>query len=421
MYTHEFFVGALLMLSHVKSALQPRWRRSPAFEAKSEPVLSLREGELAVVTYTSAASKLKIFSAFVREGLESGDLVFYTYPDEEEATVRQNLKQNGVDVSKCERDGSLVLMNLTGHYLAEGEFDKKKIIKRELEMRAKAKRKGYKHFRDLGDVGDFSFLKGQWQTYVDYWDDPDWGIPSGSGLGVLYEPFIMELTAINVEGMSETTVRTITNAFRGGKRSPTKLIDFLEYAQAFSKRIGISHDELIGRTLLLEFDPASDYEGIVESYAKEALANLEPIYVFTRNVSGVRASLALQPSVRFVLMSASAAISKSISSNEVVLPVDNTPLILNLLRETLRKHSNENVFLVFDNLTELIACVGLDKAYKFLLYVVEMVSQKNATALFLFNKSAHELNAVSQIRGLFNDILTYENNQLAIVKSSHSR
>jgi len=410
------------MLSSIKGVLQPRRRRSVAtFGAKTESMLGIREGELAVITYTSAADKMKVFSLFIHEGLENGDRVFYTYPDDERASVREKLTQNGVDVEKCESNGSLILRSVSEHYLTGGEFDKKRIIRKELELRDEAQRMGYKHFRDLDDVGDLSFLNGQWQTFMDYWDDGDWGIPPGSGLGVLYEPFIMELTAVNVEGMSEEAVRSVLNAFSGGKHSPARLIDFLEYTHAFSKRIGVSHGGLLDRRLLLEFDPTSDYESVVEDFAKEALANLEPLYVFTRSVSSVRESLAGQRSIRFVLLSASAAISKSISGNEIILPADDTPLILDSLREILRRYDDENVFLVFDNLSELIMCVGFDKAYKFFMCVVEMVSSKRTTALFLLNKSAHEPQMTSQIRGLFNNILVYEKSRLEIIKNSSDR
>jgi len=407
------------MLSSIKGVLQPRRRRSVAsFGVKTESALDIGEGELAVITYTSAADKLKVFSLFIHEGLENGDRVFYTYPDDEGASVREKLTKNGVDVEKYESNRSLILRSVSEHYLTGGGFDKKKIIRRELELRDEAKRMGYKHFRDLDDVGDLSFLNGQWQKFMDYWDDGDWGIPPGSGLGVLYEPFIMELTAINVEGMSEEGVRSVLNAFGGGKHSAARLIDFLEYSHAFSKRVGVSHGELLGRRVLLEFDPASDYESVVDDFAKEALANLEPLYVLTRSISSVRDSLAEQRSVRFVLLSASASISKSISPNEIVLPADNTPLILDSLREILRRYNDENVFLVFDNLSELIMCVGFDKAYKFLMYVVEMVSSKRATALFLLNKSAHEPQMASQMRGLFNNIIVYEKSRLETVKTS---
>ena len=78
------------MLSPLKSALHARRNRSIAsFGTNRESVLNIKEGELAVLTYTSAADKMKVFSSFIREGLENGDRVLYTYPDEESAIVRK--------------------------------------------------------------------------------------------------------------------------------------------------------------------------------------------------------------------------------------------------------------------------------------------------------------------------------------------
>jgi hypothetical protein len=389
----------------------------------SESFLNIKEGELAVITYTSAADKMKVFSSFIREGLEGGDMVFYTYPDEESGIVRKRLVQNGIDPDKAEKSekrGSLILRSLSEHYLTEGRFDCKNVIKKELELRSEAKRAGYKHFRDLDDVGNLSFLRGDWQAYMQYWDDPDWGIPSGTGPGIVYEPFIMDLTAINVDGLSEESIRDILNPFSGEKTPVSRLIDFLEYTEAFSKTIDMSHGELLGRKILLEFDPASDYERIVENAAKEALAHLEPVYVFTRHASGIYESLARQRSVRIVLMSTSASASKPVSENQIVLPADNTPLVLDSLREILSRHGDQNTFLIFDNVSELIMCVGFEKAYKFLLCAVEMVSSKPAMALFLINKSAHEAQEISRMRGLFQNILVYEKNVLEVIKKAPS-
>ncbi len=110
---------------------------------------------------------------------------------------------------------------------------------------------------------------------MDYWLDPRWNDPKVSELvefkgpaGVVYKPFLIEITAINVEHMSEAQVRDILKAFGGGKSPPTRFIDLLEYVDAFSKRIDLSHKEFIGRKCLLEFDPTSDYENIVEDFVK---------------------------------------------------------------------------------------------------------------------------------------------------------
>ena len=412
------------MFSPLKSVFRVRRSGSVvSFGVDSGSFLDIREGELAVITYTSAADKMRVFSSFIREGLEGGDRVFYTYPDEEGAVVRKRLVQNGVDPDKgdrSEKSGSLILRSLSEHYLVNGRFDYKTVIRRELELRSETRKAGYKHFRDLDDVGSLSFLRGNWQAFMQYWDDPGWGVPSGSGLGIRFEPFIMELTAVNVDGLSEESTRSILNGFSGGKQSATLLIDFLEYTDAFSKTLGVSHGELLGRKILLEFDPASDYEQVVENAAKEALAHLEPVYVFTRHASGVYESLARQRSVRIVLMSASASTSKPVSENQIVLPADNTPLVLDSLREILGRHGDQNTFLIFDNVSELIMSVGFDKAYKFLLCAVEMVSSKPTTALFLINKSAHEAQEASRVRGLFQNILVYEKNALEVIKKTPS-
>jgi len=349
---------------------------------KTRTRLNIKEGEMVVVTYTSAMDKMKVFSAFIREGLENGDLVDYTYPDEEKETVRAKLKENGIDVEKYGKKGALNLNGLSEWYMPDGKFDKERAFRMEFETRAEAKRKGYKHFRALEDLGDFSFLNGQWQTYTDYWDNPIWEIPSGTYTELLdYTPFIMELTAFNVEG-------------------------------------NIPHKKLVGRKILLEFDPASEYEKVIRSLAKEAIANVCPVFVFTSPASVLHASLAKQPAVKFFLLSTSTPTPESKAENEVILPAKNMVLLKDTLSKVLDEYALTNVFMVFDKLSELTNLVGFDKTYKFLLDITEMLPQTKATAIFLLNKSAHEPQVVSRIRGLFHNLLTSDKDGLKVVKLS---
>ncbi|NIV44095.1 hypothetical protein GWN49_04335, partial [Candidatus Bathyarchaeota archaeon] len=102
---------------------------------KAYSPIRLREGEVAVMLYTSAVDKMKVFSEFIREGLESGDMVDYTYPDEESETVRAKLKEYGINVEKYERKGALRLRSLTEYYLPDGNFDKERAIKEMLDAR----------------------------------------------------------------------------------------------------------------------------------------------------------------------------------------------------------------------------------------------------------------------------------------------
>jgi len=185
-----------------------------SFRVKASPVLSLSEGAVAVMTYTPAADKMKVFSAFIREGIENGDRITYTYPNEESGIVRDELKKHGIDVEKCERNGTLRLRSLTEHFMTDGNFDKDRAVKKGLDERVEAKKKGYKHLRELEDVGNFSFLNGKWQKYLEYWNDPKWETPSGPYTEILdYTPFMMELTTFNLEGINEAQLAEMLKAF----------------------------------------------------------------------------------------------------------------------------------------------------------------------------------------------------------------
>jgi len=407
-------------------SLRQRWKRSiPSDVLKAGSVLNLREGEAIVVAYTSAADKMKIFSAFIREGLENGDLVDYTYPDEESGTVRAKLKEYGIDVEKYEKDDTLRMASLTEYFLSNGKFDSEKAVIDGLNRWAEAKRRGYKHSRDIEDVGDFSFVNGQWQKWItDYWLDPRWEDPNVSEwveseetVGVVYVPFLIEVTAINVERMTEPQVTELLKAMGRGTLVPARFIDLIENMGLFSRSIDLDHEQLVGHKILLEFDPVSDYEKVVDSLTKESMANVEPIFVFTSSTSPIHAHLAEQPAIKFFLTSLSTSIPKSSSENEVLLPAKNTPLILDTLSKVLETYADANVCFVFDILSDLLTSIGREKTFIFLRHALDMLSSKKITSLFLLNTSAHQTEVVSRLRNHFSNQLTYDKNGLEIIKT----
>jgi len=413
-------------------SLREKWKRSiPSDVLKSGPAINFMEGEEIVVIYTSAVDKMKIFSAFIREGLENGDLVTYTYPDEENETVRAKLKEYGIDVEKYEAKGALCMENLTEGFMPNGKLDYEKAVTISLDWWADAKRKGYKHVRGLEDLGDFSFCNGQWQKWVkEYWLDPRWDDPNTSewvlsdvspepALGVSMVPFLIEITAINVERMTETEITELLKALGGATAMLSRaFIDLIEYIGSFSELIGLDHRGLVGRKFLLEFDPSSNYEKVVDSLAKENMANVEPIYVFTSSTSPIHKHLAKQPTVKFFLTSFSTSIPQLSSENTVLLPAKNVPLILDALSKVLETYADANVCFVFDILSDLLTTTGSERTFTFLRHALDMLSSKKITSLFLLNTNAHEPQVVSRIRGLFHNLLTYEKDELKAVKIS---
>ena len=385
----------------------------------------LKEGEEIIITYNLRMDKMKFFSAFVGAGLENGDAVFYTYPDEEGRTVRTKLREYGVDVEKYEKSGALSLETLTECFMSNGELDFLKSVSNSLNWWAWAKRKGYKHARGIEDLGDLSFFGEQWSKYVtEYWQNPEWDDPDISDwvkseelLGTVYDPFLKEVTAINVEHMSERQIAELLSTLNGKNVPPEhSWINLVEYMNVFSKRIGLSHKELIGRKCLLEFDSSSDYEKVVYSLAKESMANVAPILVFTPSVSSVHKYLAKEQSIKFFLTSISTSTPKKTSKNTMVLPAKNTPLILDAISKVLKTYKNTDVCLIFDILSDLLLSIGPEKTFTFLHIALDLLSSEKVTSLFLLNTGAHEPDVVSRLRSLFSNQLTYNKNGLEVVK-----
>lgn len=407
-------------LSIIDSLLRTGKRSIPSDILKPGPVLNLKEGEEAVLIYTSASDKMKVFSNWIKEGLENGDRVYYSYPDEEDDAVKRALVECGIKVEKFEKKGALNLHTHSEFYLPGGKFDKDRLVRRSLDSWNKAAQNGYKHTRGIEDVGNLSFLNGNWELYLEYWDhpgwkDPKWALPGH--LGVVYKPFIMDITAVNVKDMTNTQLTELLKAFGRGTIAPARFIDLIESVNSFSQAIGLDHERLIGHKILLEFDPASDYEKAVDSLAKESRANIEPIFVFTSSTSPIRAHLADEPTVKFFLISVSTSVPTSSSDNMVLLPADNAPLILDAVDKVLETYANANICFVFNILTELLTTIGPEKTFIFLRHALDLLSSEKVTSLFLVNAGAHRTEVVSRLRNFFSNQLAYGKNGLEIMKT----
>jgi len=293
--------------------------------------------------------------------------VFYVYPDEESETVRTELRKHGVDVEEYEKDETLHLESSGKFYMPNGKLDFEKAVIHGLDLWNNAKKRKYKHARVIGDVGDFSAFNGQWQKYVtDYWLDPRWNDPNVSEwveskgpADVKYKPFIMEITAINVERMSEAQIRAILKAFGGGKSPPTKLI-----------------------------------------------------------ASPIHKRLAKHLAVKFFLMSISTSTIQPGSKNEVLIPANNIDLILDSIANVAKAHSDAHVSIVFDGLSDLLSSLDPERTFTFLRHALQILSSERTTALFLFNTSAHDPKIVSRLRSMFYDQLVYRKTGLQMVKLS---
>jgi hypothetical protein len=184
---------------------------------------------------------------------------------------------------------------------------------------------------------------------------------------------------------------------------------------AFSKALGLDHQQMSGRNILFEFDPASNYEEAVRNFAAEALSNAEPTVIFTRMSSAIHSSMKEQKA-KFFCLTQQVSVPKGLSENEILLPANDTSLMLDVLNKTLKTHPEARINVVFDSLSDLVMSIGFEKTYRFIRYAIEMLTSPRITVLFLLNQTAHDPQIVHGFRNLFSNNISYGKNGMQPVK-----
>jgi len=399
------FLIDLSTLLFVAYAFKEATILAKVFQVVRKPTIRVSEGEHVLLLYSSQTDKMRVFLPYVQAGLMEGDRVVYVHPDEEESMIRKRLTEYGVNVEKHEKDGSLCLITLSKVYLPEGTFNKDRLIQFWKQFKAETLKNGYTHQRDLFDLGDLSFMKGEVETYLQYLRE---------GQKQILDSFLLELRAINKEHVNEKTIQEFIRTTR------PRSIELLEHMDIFSKTLGLSHEELTGRKILFEFDPRSRYERAVEDFITEALARVKTVVVVTHKGSALYSTLTedtcLFRAVKvFCLTPRISAPTMGTSDNELLVPLS-PPLILDAFDKTLKAYPYSGVAIVFDTLSYLIQSVGFEKTYSFVQYATDMLASTNSTVLFLLNSGAHDPKMTFSLRGLLSDQVSYTEKGIEVVR-----
>jgi DNA-binding response OmpR family regulator len=153
----------------------------------------------------------------------------------------------------------------------------------------------------------------------------------------------------------------------------------------FSKPLGITHEQLRGKKILLEFDPATHYERLVRHFTEESISNNEIVLVLTPNGSSLQQVLKDDKNIQII----------NITNSDTML----TPII--------KDHDTVPLTLIYDSLTDLALSKNHQASYTFTRDALNLLSNPKMTALFLLNSSAHDEKEVSSIKGLFSDQLFF--------------
>ena len=160
-------------------------------------------------------------------------------------------------------------------------------------------------------------------------------------------------------------------------------------------------ESVVGRKLLYEVDPEVPYEKTLRGILEELAWAGHAVFVFTPRSGPLHDALSGGTSLKFFLTTSGVSYMKvSEDTSEVLVPQGDTAIFLDVADKTLNSRKGGIVF-VFDNVSELLLLIGLERTYKFLKKFLELLHEQRSTAFFLFIRKAHESREVNLLRGIF--------------------
>jgi len=167
----------------------------------------------------------------------------------------------------------------------------------------------------------------------------------------------------------------------------------------------------------MEFDPSSSYEVAVRNFAEEQLENGGQVLAFTSPASPVSNALEGSVGISMFIMTAKASAPPSDPDQWAATIVHNEPdLILNSLGQNLKTEPPRSKSLIFDNLSNMILLIGVEKTYKFAKKANELLFDSGASSLFLLISGAHDDRTRTVIESVFRRIILIDREGMKVKK-----
>jgi hypothetical protein len=158
---------------------------------------------------------------------------------------------------------------------------------------------------------------------------------------------------------------------------------------------------LAGKKLLYEVDPSVPYEATLRGTLEELAWAGNAVFVLTPRASPLHDALTGATGVKFFLTTGGVSYMKvAEDTREVLIPQNDSAVFLDVVDRTLASVQGPLVF-VFDSVSDLLLMNGMEKAYKFLKQVLELLHEPRATGVFIFIGKAHEDQDANLLRGIF--------------------
>ena len=343
-----------------------------------------------IVLYNTESDRRNLVETFVKDGLATGQDVVCQVTKAEVPFYRAILKGSGL-LGSSQGEHSVVIHPLETT-VPSGEISS-------LPSSVSGER------RELVDLDELDIDR--CQDVIDKIMVPD-SPPRSKHVGRIW--------ALNVEGAHAGILDLLQRV------NPTaRVIDLAMQQDAFSSLFNMKHQDILGNRLLIEYEPTSDYEAVVQKFVREFQANVEAVAIFTSVGSPIYRQFRDQRNISLFSFSTKTSSPARVSNEHVLLPERDTSLLLDAVDKLLQALSKKRIGIVFDVFTDVILSQGFEKAYGVLSSVVEMTESENISILVLINYDALEPRVLGAVQGLFRSQLRFNFEGLKVIKLQGGR
>ena len=335
-----------------------------------------------ILIHGPGTEKFGPISKYIIDGVSQHNRVIYFHQDDE-TIVRESLSRHGIDLTRFTLKGSLRLQSLGSIYQSRGMLEDTPLELTQ-ELLAEAKTLGNEGLSVVLDYDDFAVRP--LQKFVQHLTDPRWTTPDHS-LHVL-----MAFDSAVFRGEEPSLAQL---------ESKIRTLDLSESMDTFSRTVGVSHEEIAGRKLLLEFDPQGDSDRIFKSILAESASNFERTVVFTRKGRPVYSMAQRQPAAKIFVLTSRVSYPKVESENLVLLPSYDTSLLLDALNKTIEAYAGSSFTIIFDSITHFIFTLGPERTYSLVRQALELMISDKITAIFAMNSKAHDQKTMATFENMF--------------------
>ncbi|MEM2089298.1 MAG: hypothetical protein QXF52_11655, partial [Thermoproteota archaeon] len=192
-------------------------------------------------------------------------------------------------------------------------------------------------------------------------------------LGVMRRIFMLNCGAKGVWKTYYSLVDRLTSEI--GRQRITRLVRMedssVEDLNAFSGAFGLTHDKLLRKKILFEYNPKYLYEPYVAKAVREIYANTERCVMLLRPASGVLSQIPTLENVKLIpVVTMGAKPGESVSFDDVTQ-------MINAINRSL--DSEMHTWIILD-ISDMILSTSMEQAYAFARHAIELVTAKNASA-----------------------------------------